>query len=106
MIWGKRYENEKKMAGAQKGNVSAKKQSDHNDQVVFTETTCQKIAGEYGIGDVTIRRDEQFAKGIDLLPPTLKSEVLSGETPVTKNDMMSLAKMEDGQQKKAVLTLY
>lgn len=61
---GKRYNAEKKAEGAPSGNQNAAKQLDQNDPVVFT---ADRLATEYKVSAPTIKRDGNFAAGIDAL---------------------------------------
>lgn len=67
---GKRYEFEKQRQGAPAGNHNAEKQSDQNDQFVLdcsNNGTADNIAKEYNVSSPTIRRDEKYAKGLDVI---------------------------------------
>lgn len=83
---GKRYENEKQRLGGQSKGV------DQNDPPV---STAQKIANEVGVGEAQVKRNEQFAKGVDKLGDELKQQVLQGKAKITKADLQELSKAED-----------
>lgn len=55
--------------------------------------TSQKLAQQYGINEKTIRRDAEFAKGVESLSPELKREVLSGTVKIAKKDLEELGKL-------------
>lgn len=55
-------------------------------------TTAQRLADQYNVGEKTIRRDADFAKGLDKLSPSLKNEVLSGKTKIERTKIQLLAK--------------
>jgi hypothetical protein len=55
--------------------------------------TSQKLAQQYGINEKTIRRDAEFAKGVESLSPELKREVLNGTVKVAKKDLEELGKL-------------
>ena len=72
-------------------------QSDHLEN--FSElTTAQRLADQYNVGEKTIRRDADFAKGLDKLSPSLKNEVLSGKTKIEKTKIQLLAKNDNVQE--------
>jgi hypothetical protein len=54
--------------------------------------TSQKLAEQYGINEKTIRRDAEFAKGVESLSPKLKREFLNGNVKVSKKDIEELGK--------------
>ena len=54
--------------------------------------TSQKLAEQYGINEKTIRRDAEFAKGIESLSPELKRDFLNGNVKVPKKDIEELGK--------------
>ena len=56
--------------------------------------TSQKLAALYGINEKTIRRDAEFAKGIESLSTELKRDFLNGNIKVSKKDIEALGKAE------------
>jgi len=82
---GKRHENEKQRQGRPSGKL------DQNDPV----STAQKIAKEVGVSEAQVKRNEQFAKGVDKLEDELKQQVLQGKAKITKADLQELSKAED-----------
>lgn len=56
--------------------------------------TSQKLAAQYGINEKTIRRDAEFAKGIESLSTELKRDFLNGNIKVSKKDIEELGKAE------------
>jgi hypothetical protein len=117
---GKRYEREKIKQGSVKGTVkgSDKKIKYHNDTLYggenknidfnglnsdfnsdlineSTNNTAEKLAKEYDTSPITIKRDADFAKGLDLIGkenPELKTDILAGKTKISKNEIQKLAK--------------
>lgn len=82
---GKRYEAEKKQ-GERKDLTS-----DQNDRKL---ETAERLARELNVSAPTIRRDEKFAKGVDVIgssSPELRQRILSGEAKVNKQDVQELA---------------
>lgn len=99
---GKRYEAQKNMVGAPTGNDNAKKQSGQNVQFESRRGTKDGTAGEigkeYGIDGRSVRRAEKFSKGIDAIReefPETANSILKGELPVSKTDVMEIAKESD-----------
>ena len=63
----------------------------------FTNTgtnlkTAQKLAQQYGINEKTVRRDAEFAKGVENLSLDLKRDILNGNIKVSKKDLEELGK--------------
>lgn len=84
---GKRYENEKQRQGTRNDLTL-----DQNDPKL---STAEKIAKEVGVGEAQVKRNEQFAKGVDRLGNDLKQQVLQGKVKINKADLQELAKAED-----------
>jgi len=82
---GKRYEQDKKKVGRPAGK------SAHDAHI----TTAKKLAIDFGVDHTTIRRDEKFAKAVDTVADTVgpeaKSEILSGDSKLTKKDVREIA---------------
>lgn len=72
--------------------------SDHKDQngpydvSPQKKTTAQQLAEEFSVGQTTIKRDAEFAQGLEKLTPELKSEVLAGRLNIGKSTIQQLAK--------------
>ena len=67
---GKQYEAEKQRQGAPEGNRNRKIQSAQNEQFEKSRKeiksgTAGRIGKEYGVDGATIRRDANFAVGLD-----------------------------------------
>jgi hypothetical protein len=56
--------------------------------------TSQKLAEQYGINEKTIRRDAEFAKGVESLSPELKRDFLNGNVKVSKKDIEELGRAD------------
>ena len=56
--------------------------------------TSQKLAEQYGINEKTIRRDAEFAKGVESLSPELKRDFLNGNVKVSKKNIEDLGKAD------------
>ena len=102
---GLRYNNEKSNLSdnfytKNDGELSENSPNGHFDHLEnFSElTTAQRLADQYNVGEKTIRRDADFAKGLDKLSPSLKNEVLSGKTKIEKTKIQLLAKNDNVQE--------
>lgn len=65
---GKRYEAEKHSWGAQERTAAHKSSDSPSAQIEHLERspkTSERIAKDYGIGQASVRRAEEFAKGVD-----------------------------------------
>ena len=87
---GQRYNNEK----ASHGRFSGEKVSHQNDDLISQGKTKQRFAEEYRIGEATVERNSEFAKGADKLTPELKQKVLAGQSGVNKSAVQQIAKAE------------
>jgi citrate lyase gamma subunit len=58
------------------------------------ETTAQKLARQYHVNEKTIKRDAEFAAGVEKLAPALKADVLAGKSPVSKTAIQQLARTD------------
>lgn len=59
------------------------------------ETTAESLAKEYNVSEKTIKRDGDFAKGVEAIgkkDPELKKKILRGESPISKGKIQGLAK--------------
>ena len=56
--------------------------------------TSQKLAEQYGINEKTIRRDAEFAKGVESLSQELKRDFLNGNVKVSKRTIEELGKAD------------
>lgn len=79
-------------------NKAKKNQSGHNDHFDKKEKLSQQLATEYNVGEKTIRRDADFAKGVELLPMEIKHEVLQGKSSLNKKDIVALGKTKTPTQ--------
>lgn len=94
---GKMYESRKHAHGGQLGNLNASKRSGQNDQFVLRKEqragTAGEIGKEFGLKEKSVRRAEQFAKGIDAIreeSPDLAMSILTGEKNVRKSDVRAI----------------
>ena len=54
--------------------------------------TAERLAAQYKVNPKTIKRDAEFAAGVNRLAPELRTEVLSGTQAVSKADLQRLGK--------------
>ena len=107
---GKQYEAEKQRQGAPEGNHNRKIQSAQNAQFEkfrkeIKSGTAGRIGKEYGVDGATIRRDANFAVGLDTaeqVSPGMKVDVLSGKVKVPKSVIAALTSMDATEQKQTV----
>ena len=83
---GKRYENEKQKQGTRNDLTL--------EQNVPMLSTAEKIAQEVGVSHMQVKRDEQFAQGIDKMSEELKQQVLQGNSNINKSDIQLISKAE------------
>jgi hypothetical protein len=90
---GLKYNSEKK----NRGQYDREMQSGQNVHFgqVGQKKTAQKLAEQYNVNEKTIRRDADYATGIELLPIEIKSEVLTGKSNLSKNEIIELGKITD-----------
>lgn len=90
---GLKYNAEKK----NRGQYSRETQSGQN--VHFDEKgskkTAQKLAEQYNVNEKTIRRDADYADGIEQLPAELKQDILAGKSIFSKAEIIELGKVKD-----------
>ncbi|MFY7911465.1 MAG: hypothetical protein ACOVO2_18015, partial [Emticicia sp.] len=72
--------------------------SGQNDQTVKKVSLSEQLAEQFNVGEKTIRRDADFAKGLDLLPNELKNEVLQGKSLLNKADIIEIGKQKDSSK--------
>ncbi len=91
---GLRYKNEKVNVGLNFKKDSAISNG-HNDHLIGDgqdSSTAKKLAEEYQVSEKTIRRDADFASGLEKFTPQLRNDILSGKEKVDKIKIQKLAK--------------
>lgn len=58
------------------------------------EKTSERLAKKFNVSEKTIRRDAEFADGLNKIEPTLKNEILAGSIKVPKSKISKLGKIE------------
>ena len=82
--------------------------SGQNVQKLEGESTAERLAKEYNVSDKTIIRDGEFAEGLEILAkenPDLKTEILKGESKISKQEIRSLTKKGKPKAKKKMKAL-
>lgn len=93
----------KKTQGGRRGNQHAKVASSQNGHLAKQGRTVDIIAKELGVGPATVARDAQFAAGVDelrMISPDAANKVLTGDSKVTKAEIMEIPKMEPEETKR------
>lgn|GEM_PF-6707214 len=68
-----------------------------------SETTAEALAKEYNVSEKTIKRDGEFAEGLEILAkenPELKKEVLAGTSKISKHEVRALTGKASKKSKK------
>ena len=84
-----------------KGNESTEKVKDiHKGQnvpygsIAKKESTSARLSKQYNVSEKTIKRDAEFAEGLNLLSPELKKDILSGRIKAKKSNIQQLTQLE------------
>lgn len=75
---------------------------DQND-LKSQESTATNLAKEYNVSEATIKRDGEFAAGLEMISkdnPDLKSEILNGKSKLSKQEVRSFSKPEKNAKSK------
>ena len=80
--------------------------SGQNDQIGKTSTPYQKttaevVAEKHGVSEKTVRRDAAFAEAVDQLPEEEKEKVLSGQSGLSKQEVIDGKKQCPSCERKA-----
>lgn len=72
--------------------------NEHKGQNVLYDTepvsTSEKLGKRFNVSEKTIKRDAEFASGLEKLAPALKSDILSGKTKVNKTLIQQIGKTD------------
>lgn len=102
---GKRYANEKKAWGGKRDQLASGHNAHLSPDVMTSGAatpdseplqTAARLAGEYGVNEKTIRRDEQFAQNLERLTKNdnaLRWKILSGQIKAGKKTITGLSDM-------------
>jgi hypothetical protein len=58
------------------------------------ESTSARLSKQYNVSEKTIKRDAEFAAGLNLLSPELKKDILSGRVKAKKSDIQQLTQVD------------
>jgi hypothetical protein len=58
------------------------------------ESTSARLSKQYNVSEKTIKRDAEFAEGLNLLSPELKKDILSGRVKAKKSEIQQLTQVE------------
>jgi hypothetical protein len=97
---GLRYNSEKKeLADNLKGGIVQNENLPNGQNVHLGEnpkkTTAQELGEYFNVDEKTIRRDAEFAKGLERLDPVFRKEVLNGKAKVEKSKIQKLGKASE-----------
>lgn len=62
------------------------------------ESTSARLSKQYNVSEKTIKRDAEFAEGLNLLSPELKKNILSGHIKAKKSDIQQLIQVQKPEQ--------
>lgn len=98
---GKRYRAEKKEHGGDRKSDESSGQNVHH-----SKKTAERLANEYGVDEKTVRRDAAFAESVDRIAevagPEVKAKILSGQSGLSKKDVVAIAELPAREQKAAI----
>lgn len=86
-----------KSIGGNRGNQYTKLASDQSGHLPKGERTRSLIAKQFGVGEGTVQRAEQFLDGLNAaeeVSPGFKTAILSGEVKAPKSIIAEIRKME------------
>lgn len=78
---------------------------DQNDPKLESASTAAVLAKEYNVSEATIKRDGEFAAGLESIGkenPKLKEEILKGQSKLKKKDICSLVSKRKSTPKNLV----
>lgn len=95
---GMKYLSLKQNRGKYDRTESDINHSGHSDHYEKKERLSEQLATEFNVGEKTIRRDADFARGVELLPKDIKKEVLQGKSPLSKKAIIVLGRTQDSDE--------
>ena len=68
-----------------------------NVQLVYksNKTTAQELGTYFNVDEKTIRRDAEFARGLEKLDPSFRKDILNGKIKVEKSKIQKISKAND-----------
>lgn len=106
-LLGKLYEARKHTVGGQHGNQNASKQRRQNGAIVSGRVR-EQIMQEQNVGQKTVERAEEYAKGIDAIretEPELADSILFGKTSVPKKEVAAIKKASQEEKKEIIKSI-
>ncbi|MES2518986.1 MAG: hypothetical protein V4585_12810 [Bacteroidota bacterium] len=73
-------------------NLQTNSPKGQNDPSV--KTTAERLAKEYNVSPKTIKRDAEFADGLEKIDPELRNNILEGKTKIDKGTIQKLSKSQ------------
>lgn len=77
------------------GDLDSENRGGHFDHHGKKEKLSEQLAKEFNVGEKTIRRDADFARGLEMLPNDMKNEVLQGKSSLNKTHIIDIGKTKD-----------
>ena len=68
--------------------------SSKGQNVPSVKTTAERLAKEYNVSSKTIKRDAEFAEGLEKINPELRNDILIGKAKVDKGMIQKLSKSQ------------
>jgi len=59
------------------------------------KTTAQELGTYFNVDEKTIRRDAEFARGLEKLDPSFRKDILNGKIKVEKSKIQKISKAND-----------
>ena len=91
------YDSEDPKGTNSSENVGEKNHKGQNvpyGSVAKKESTSARLSKQYNVSEKTIKRDAEFAEGLNLLSPELKKDILSGRIKAKKTEIQQLTQIE------------
>lgn len=73
-----------------------------NEQKSYGANIASKLATESGVSERTVRNDGDFARNMDKLDDFVRETILSGDAPVSREEVAGLTKATPATQRRAV----
>lgn len=96
---GLRYNTEKKAVIENLKTSIAEVESPNGQNVhqhkTTSKTTAQELGDYFNVDEKTIRRDAEYARGLEKLSPTVRKDILAGKVKVEKAKIQQLGKIKE-----------
>jgi hypothetical protein len=90
--------------GQKSDKLETKSPKGHFDPSI--KTTAERLAKEYNVSPKTIKRDAEFADGLEKIDPELRNTILDGKIKVDKGTIQKLSKSQIETPIKSVQKLH